>query len=218
MNLKHHILFLILLLPTGLIFAKQDNLPTKKGTVLSAPKVSRSRFLNSNTQSTERIVFNENFEDAQSQWTGETVWEIGKPHGNAVKNDNSGRCAATNLAGHYPDNSDAKLVSPPISLPPLMQPNAAIKLTFQEWFQIESDYDYGAVSVSTDMGKNWNQLHIQHGSSGWRETELDLTPYQGTNIVLSFQFLSDAKYNYQGWYIDDIEIKILNEIFNYLFL
>lgn len=108
-------------------------------------------------------------------------------------------------------------------------------LEFSTWFEIELDWDYGFVAVSTDGSKNWATLpgrhtttsnpqdqNFGHGLTGvsgapgtepdkgvrgqWVEERIDLTPYAGQRIQLRFWVVNDAAYNAQGMLIDNIRI------------
>jgi immune inhibitor A len=102
------------------------------------------------------------------------------------------------------------------------------QLGFWTWFDIEADYDYGYVEVSSDNGARWTPLRtessttadpngqnlgngITGGSSGasatgWRRLTADLSPYAGKQVQLRFQYVTDGNLNLGGWAIDDIEI------------
>ncbi len=106
-------------------------------------------------------------------------------------------------------------------------------LKFWTWYDIEPDFDYGYVEVSTDNGSTWNTLAgntttnrdpngANYGNgltcksvSGcaqgappaqWVQEQMDLTPYVGKKILLRFQYITDAIYAGFGFVIDDITI------------
>jgi len=112
-------------------------------------------------------------------------------------------------------------------------------LQFATWYEIEKDYDYGFVTVSTDGGKTWTTLkgntttdfdpqgqNFGNGLTGvsgspdaepdkgtrgqWIEEQMDLTPFAGKQILLRFWVVNDAGYNAEGMLIDDIRIPELN--------
>jgi hypothetical protein len=112
-------------------------------------------------------------------------------------------------------------------------------LQFATWYEIEKDYDYGFVTVSTDGGNTWTTLKGQSttdfdpqgqnfgngltGVSGapdvepdkgtrgqWIEEQMDLTPFAGKQIQVRFWVVNDAGYNAQGMLIDNIRIPELN--------
>jgi immune inhibitor A len=112
-------------------------------------------------------------------------------------------------------------------------------LQFATWYEIEKDWDYGFVTVSTDSGKTWTTLKGQSttdfdpqgqnfgngltGVSGapdaepdkgtrgqWIEEQMDLSPFAGKQILVRFWVINDASYNAQGMLIDNIRIPELN--------
>ncbi len=112
-------------------------------------------------------------------------------------------------------------------------------LQFSAWYEIELDWDYAFVGVSTDGGKTWatlkgrttttsnpqdqnfgNGLTGVSGSPGvetdkgvrgkWVDEQMDLTPYAGKKVLLRFWVVNDAAYNAQGLLLDNIRIPELN--------
>ena len=108
-------------------------------------------------------------------------------------------------------------------------------LEFATWYEIELDWDYAFVSVSTDGGANWTTLkgsttttsnpqdqNFGNGYTGvsgqsgaepdkgvrgeWIDEQVDLSPYAGKKILLRFWMVNDAAYNAQGMLIDNIRI------------
>ena len=95
-------------------------------------------------------------------------------------------------------------------------------LTFTSVYNLEENFDYGFVVISTDGGKTYTTL----GNANTRATvkpapagvgftgtspipvpqSFDLTPYAGKDVVLGFQYLSDPLVNLGGWYIDDVKL------------
>ncbi|OGO72468.1 MAG: hypothetical protein A3G84_03635 [Chloroflexi bacterium RIFCSPLOWO2_12_FULL_71_12] len=105
---------------------------------------------------------------------------------------------------------------------------ASATLRFWTWFDIEVDFDYGYVAVSTDGGRRWETLaapatttddpngnNLGNGfttvSGGgdepvWIEQRIDLTPYAGKKTLLRFEYVTDGALNDHGFAIDDVEI------------
>lgn len=111
----------------------------------------------------------------------------------------------------------------------------AATLEFATWFEIENDYDYAFVAVSTDGGATWETLEgsltttddpqgvnygygitgvsgspgakLEDGARGvWVEERMDLTPFAGQEILLRFWQINDQGFNAPGMLIDDIRI------------
>lgn len=99
-------------------------------------------------------------------------------------------------------------------------------LNYWTWFDIESDWDYGYVEISTDGGKSWTILQTPHSSTAnpsgnafgpgysgpsgngpaWIEESLDLSPYAGQKVLIRFEYVTDDAVNRPGWTLDDISI------------
>lgn len=99
-------------------------------------------------------------------------------------------------------------------------------LSYWTWYDIEPDWDYGYVEVSTDGGSTWTILQTPYsattnpsgnaygpgytGLSGdgpsWIEERLDLSGYTGREIMVRFEYVTDDAVNRPGWTIDDIHI------------
>ncbi len=105
-------------------------------------------------------------------------------------------------------------------------------LQFRLWYDIEADYDYGFVSVSTDGGKTFTSLQGRHttnedpqganwgngytGRSGgdevaeWVDEQIDLTPYAGKEVILRFSMITDDAFTRPGMVIDTIRVPEIN--------
>lgn len=104
-------------------------------------------------------------------------------------------------------------------------------LTFDNFIDIEEDWDAGAVQVSIDNGETWVSLANENtvdkdnftpndqamyiynnlpGFTGyydeWLKETFDLSAYAGQKILINFRYMTDAAYNDSGWFIDNIEI------------
>ncbi len=104
----------------------------------------------------------------------------------------------------------------------------AAAISFWAWYDIEKDFDYAYLAVSTDGGKRWttvptpemtsadpNGNNLGTGFTGisgggkdavWIEQKADLTPYAGKRILLRFEHVTDGALNKGGFAVDDIEI------------
>ena len=108
-------------------------------------------------------------------------------------------------------------------------------LEFWMWYEIEEDWDYAFVSVSTDGGEKWTTLDGEHttredplganygagitgisgsnrggGKSGdWVRERMDLSEYAGAggeSVLVRFEYITDEGVNLDGIVIDDIEV------------
>lgn len=112
---------------------------------------------------------------------------------------------------------------------------SAATLQFNAWYEIENDYDYAFVTVSTDGGATWETLEgtltttddpqgvnygygitgvsgnpgakLEDGERGaWAEERMDLSPYAGKEILLRFWQINDQGFNAPGIMLDAISI------------
>ncbi len=100
-------------------------------------------------------------------------------------------------------------------------------LHYWTWYDIETDWDYGYVEVSTDEGRTWTILQTPHsatdnpsgnaygpgytGLSGeekpaWIEEKIDISEYTGQEVLIRFEYVTDDAVNRSGLTIDDISI------------
>lgn len=106
------------------------------------------------------------------------------------------------------------------NLTPITDP---VEMTFRMWFDLETDYDYLYLTASTDGGKTWeiiktpsctydNPSGNSYGcgyngeTGGWVEETVDLTAYTGREVMVRFEYVTDAAVNGEGFLLDDISI------------
>jgi len=94
-------------------------------------------------------------------------------------------------------------------------------LTFWTWYEIETDWDYAYVEVSTDGGayfrsipgditttSNPNGNNAGHGitgnSGGWIQSYFPLSAFADSTIVIRFRYKTDAAVLEEGIFVDDI--------------
>ncbi len=97
-----------------------------------------------------------------------------------------------------------------------------VELSFQTWYDIETDWDYVYVEVS-ENGENWEILTTPSGTgtdpsgnsygwgytgvtNGWIEEKIDLSDYAGKKVFVRFEYLTDAAVNGEGLLLDDIKV------------
>jgi hypothetical protein len=98
------------------------------------------------------------------------------------------------------------------------------RLRFQTRFDIESDWDYGQVQVSTNNGTTWIALAGQYtepgvgsfqppgepvydgSQSSWVKEEISLANYISSQFKIRFRLRTDGGTNRDGWYVDDIGV------------
>ncbi len=95
-------------------------------------------------------------------------------------------------------------------------------LMFQLWYDIEEDWDYLYVEVSTDGGETWDVLpadgttdanplgnsygHGYTGAGGWRQVTLPLTDYAGQQAQVRFHYVTDDAIHGIGACVRDLAL------------
>ncbi len=109
-------------------------------------------------------------------------------------------------------------------------------LIFDNFIDIEEQWDFGVVQVSTDGGNSWTSLANDNtrsdvveegypkikenlpGFTGyyedWTAETFDLSAYAGQEIYVSFRYLTDWGYNDTGWFVDNIQIPEIGLLFD----
>lgn len=107
-------------------------------------------------------------------------------------------------------------------------PAAGGDLTFSAWYEIENDYDYGFVEVSTNGGADWTPISGNNtvdtgsgaqaltGASGggyaggddpaWEDETYSLDGYAGQSVELRFRYFTDGGVSYRGWEVTDVTV------------
>lgn len=145
------------------------------------------------------VYFTDDMESAGS-WTAQSPWA------QTSGDSHSGANAWTDSPGaYYGNQKDLSLTqSASVSLAGATNP----QLVFWHKYQIEQDFDFGHVELSTDGGANWpTRLASFSGISGWKREQIDLTFYAGqTDVRIRFRLVTDKNGRQDGWTIDDMAI------------
>ncbi|ASN07332.1 peptidase S8 [Virgibacillus necropolis] len=148
--------------------------------------------------------YSADFETTPVGWTsfGENnSWEWGAPTSGPGNASSGEKVYATGLDSDYESDTNATLVMPPIDLP---EGNAYLQ--FNQWYELENNYDYGHVFVSTDQ-EEWTQVMEMNGTtSDWELAEVDLSEYSGQRIYVGFNVTTDGSVTREGLYIDDVAL------------
>jgi hypothetical protein len=104
------------------------------------------------------------------------------------------------------------------------------RLTYWTKFDIESNWDYGWVRISTNNGTTWTALQGQYTEPGtgsfqpngqpvydgvqssWVREEINLSNYISSQVKLQFQLRTDGAIVKDGWYVDDIGIVVYTAV------
>jgi len=98
-------------------------------------------------------------------------------------------------------------------------------LKYAVWYDLEDEYDFAYVSISTDNGITWELLYPDNSTSGefgpayngrsaieldanngWLKESLSLNAYVGQPVLIRFEVLTDSDIVGSGFALDDIAI------------
>ena len=120
------------------------------------------------------------------------------------------------------DESDTRLTFPV----DLTETDVAT-LHFFTWYDIEELWDYAYIEVSEDGGRTWTTLETGRtttenpngnafgpgytgksngATADWVEEQVDLSPYAGKEILVRFEYVTDAAVTEPGMFIDSVSI------------
>jgi hypothetical protein len=127
--------------------------------------------------------------------------------------------------GNYADNASSEIVlNDTIDLTSVTD----AELRFWTRWNTEASYDYVQVMASPITTNNWTALCGLYTKTGnanqaigeplydgsmntWVEERMDLSNYIGQNIKIKFVITADANTNFDGFYVDDISIKVFGD-------
>jgi immune inhibitor A len=107
-----------------------------------------------------------------------------------------------------------------------------VALNFKLWYDIEENWDYAYLEVSTDEGQTWTILQTPSGTDAnpqgnnygwgysgvsggrsqaeWVDEQVDLSPYSGQHVLIRFEYITDAALYKEGLLLDDIRLSAAN--------
>ena len=137
--------------------------------------------------------------------TGATNWACDRPWGLTTETAHTGSRSLTDSPGAVYDNNADVSAYLRVNLSGATRP----MLGYWQRFGLQPNQDFGFVEVSYDGGGSWTRLYGVTSQSGyeWQPVRVDLGAYAGTQVIIRFRLRSDGSYGYDGWYVDDVELK-----------
>ncbi|MBS4056151.1 MAG: M28 family peptidase [Bacteroidales bacterium] len=145
------------------------------------------------------LPFFTDFESGTAYWETSQGWGL-----SSSASHSSSHSLADSPTGQYGNNVESYASLRAFSLEGDYD---EVTISFWNKFDLEADYDYVWLEISTD-GISWTQLAEFNGvQSGWQKKTYELNAYIGEpHVQLRFHFMSDVYVTGDGIYIDDFEI------------
>jgi hypothetical protein len=166
------------------------------------------------------LLIDELANDTTTNWAP-TDWAI------TSEDFNSAPSSITDSPNTIYSNNENKTIALSNTLD-LSAASAAILSFYAKW-NVEANYDYVQVEVSTNNGNNWlpqcgnytNTGVSTHGSASgeplydgvqndWINENIDLSDYLGETILIRFQLVTDNVQRRDGFYFDDLQVQIID--------
>ncbi|MCS1351890.1 immune inhibitor A [Mechercharimyces sp. CAU 1602] len=102
------------------------------------------------------------------------------------------------------DNLNTKLTSPVIDL----SGKTDVKLSFDNWREIETAYDYLYVNVIDQASNEVTQVKVYDDTTegNWVTEELDLSAFTNKKVQIQFNYVTDGGLALEAFYIDNIKL------------
>jgi len=107
----------------------------------------------------------------------------------------------------------------------LSKVSGSITMDYWTWYDLEADYDYIFLEISTNGGEwriirapsttsedpsgnsyGWGYNGLSGGDGSWIQESVDLSAYAGETIQVRFEYITDAAVHGEGFLLDDISI------------
>jgi hypothetical protein len=153
---------------------------------------------------------------ALTGWTAQTPWGLSTTAHSAP------RSFTDSPSGEYTPGLNAAIT---LTAPLSLVGATSASLSFWTRWDIERNWDFARVEVSTNNGTTWTSLqgrYTRRGSGSgtqsdttygldgaqlsWVEESMDLSRFLGRTIRLRFRLTTDGSVEEDGWYVDDIRL------------
>ncbi|MBI5477152.1 MAG: immune inhibitor A [Ignavibacteriales bacterium] len=165
------------------------------------------------------------FSDSAENGTGN--WNTGIGWGLSTTSHSPSNSFTDSPSGNYADITDNSLM-----LASAINLSGAEKISLRFWgrWELEPSWDFVTVEASSDGGVTWGTVQGKYNKPGsgigvqttgtygydgfqneWIEDDLDFSSYISSNFKIRFRLMSDEYTNYDGFYVDDIRLFIIEK-------
>jgi hypothetical protein len=108
------------------------------------------------------------------------------------------------------NDSEGSLVSPLITLPD----NERAFLEFNHFLEIEDFFDTASVAIISGgvrtviADNNFAGVLLPDDTGVFQPVSIDVSQFAGTDIQIEFRFETDFSVTFEGWYVDDVSVRL----------
>ncbi len=153
-----------------------------------------------------QVVFDDDVEDGNLGWTAQGQWAI-TTEASASPNHSW----TDSPGGDYGDNWNDSLTSPGLDLSDV----TGATLEFVHIYELEAGWDLGFVEVSADGGSSWTTVASYTGTrtGSWEQVEIPVSDLDhAVNARIRFRIDTDSNTTRDGWHIDDIVLRGVDDV------
>ena len=153
-----------------------------------------------------QVYFSDDFENGLSNWlVSAQGWDT-----TSASYSSPNHSATDSPDGNYPTYANSEMI---LANNVDLSSSEVPVLTFWHKYYTQGNADYCRVEISEDGGFNWTEIiKFSGGNRTWSFIQLDLSAYKTSPIKVKFRLTSDNYNQYDGWNIDDVEIKEENTL------
>lgn len=179
------------------------------------------------------ILPNTPYDGAPAEWWSNSGDNMDSTLTRALDLTNANQTPTPAVAPQTPGATTPTATATPAATPTPNPTPAPVTLTFQAWYDLEANFDYTYVEVSSDNGATWTALptststdanpngkNLGHGMTGasgsssstprWVAESVDLTQWSGKKILLRFETVMDDATHLAGFALDDLSVPAIN--------
>jgi carboxypeptidase T len=173
------------------------------------------------------FVFSDSTNNPLTLWTITAIPSIPTWEAATSTFYSSPSCYTDSKTGNYANNATVTMaLANPIDLSVHKNP----KLIFWTKYDIEANWDYGQVEISTNNGNTWVPLAGKYSKFGtgsfqpngqplydgvqsnWVREEISLNGFNSSQTKLRFTLRTDGEVQRDGWYVDDIAVVVYKTV------
>ena len=148
-------------------------------------------------------VFSDNIETGLNGWQATSLWAI-----NDQQSSSPTHSWTDSPNGNYANNINTSLSSPIINI----AGSDSLEISFMHLCDTEAGFDFGHVEVKFD-NDTWQEIFRCDGDSTWQDHTSSVgVPVNAQQLQLRFRLTSDGFVTRDGWYIDDVNLKVSGEV------